>query len=98
MRAFAIVLALALAGCASAPPSIEPQPPLVDCRQPTPAPTPAAPRADQWVEDAQGGARVSQRAARWVLAILALREADGAQAAAQERCLDDLERAGHIRR
>lgn len=93
-----LVGVLLLAGCSTVPPSIEPAPPLVRCRQPVPERTPPAPRADAWVEDAQGAARLSEAAVLWIRAVLGLREADGAQAAAQEACLSALEKAKHIRR
>lgn len=97
MRAALLVLLL-LAGCASTPPSIKPQAPRVDCRQAAPAPTPAAPRDDEWLDEAAGRVRLSQAAVLWVREVLGLREADRGLWAAQEACLDDYERAGHIRR
>lgn len=94
----AALLALLLVGCASTPPSIEPQAPRVDCRQVEPAPTPAAPREDEWLDEREGAVRLSQAAVLWVRGVLGLREADRRLWAAQEACLDDYEAAGHIRR
>ena len=93
-----VLLALLLVGCASTPPSIKPQAPRVDCRQAEPRATPAAPREDEWLEEAQGAARLSQAAVLWVREVLGLREADRRLWAAQEACLDDYGKAGHIRR
>lgn len=89
---------LLLAGCATAPATITPLPPRIECAQPEPGRTPAAPAADAWIEDAQGVARLSQGAVLWIRAVLGLREADRGLWSAQEACLDAYEKAGHIRR
>lgn len=94
----ALILVVLLAGCGHAPPSIEPLPPRIECRQPAPTPTPTAPRGDEWLEEAEGRARLSQAAVLWVRGVLGLREADRGLWAVQEACLDAYEKAGHIRR
>lgn len=94
----AALLCLLLVGCASAPPSIKPQAPRVDCRQAEPVPTPAAPREDEWLEEAAGRVRLSQAAVLWVREVLGHREVDRRLWAAQEACLDAYDKAGHIRR
>lgn len=81
---------------------MKPEPVEVRCKQgPAPAP-PSLPKKDEWVEwvpsiDGPGAARLSQKAADWVVAMLAAyRGAEGLRTVEHE-CLDKLQEKGLIR-
>ena len=102
-RLTVIALTVCLAACAAVPP--RPAPPTVDCRQPAPGALQELPAADEWVEwsppDAQhpnGVARLSARAAEWVAGTLVAYSRERGLWAVQERCLDQYQKAGTIRR
>lgn len=90
------LLVLLLAGCGGMS-TIKPQAPLVQCKQAVSAPTPPAPRADAWVDDSFGMARLSQEAVDWIVEVLALREKDVQLRAIEHACLDGYEKDGQIR-
>lgn len=79
--------------------------PTIDCRQPAPQAIEPLPAADEWVEwqeptpeHPNGLARLSERAAQWVAGTLVAVTRSRGLWAAQERCLDNYEKAGVIRR
>lgn len=79
--------------------------PTIDCRQAAPRAIEPLPAADEWVEwqpptpeRPNGLARLSERAAQWVAGTLVAATRERGLWAAQERCLDNYEKAGAIRR
>ena len=97
-----LIVAVLAAGCGmrNARPA-----PTIDCRQAAPRAIEPLPAADEWVEwqaptpeRPNGLARLSERAAEWVAGALVAAARERGLWAAQERCLDNYEKAGVIRR
>ena len=89
-------LSLSILGCKSVStvPSIPPTAPEVPCQKGATDPTPAAPRASDWV-DAYG--MISEPAVTWINEVLALLDEERELRQQEHNCLDELEKKGHIR-
>ena len=83
-------------------PSIQPTPPVVDCKQPATSPISAAPAADQWVDATPGVmgagmARLSEKAAVWIIELLGTVKKERDYRKIEHECLDEHEKKGLIR-
>ena len=101
---------LSIVGCKTgsklrALPQLAPEAPEVRCKQPTGPVVPPLPRADEWVEwvpprPGVAGtveARLSEKAANWVIESLSVQRVIYGYRAIEHECLDRLEAEGLIR-
>lgn len=77
---------------------IKPDPPRVSCKSHVDDTTPATPAANEWVEvTADGGVRLSEKAATFIADALGLLADSRAQQRVTNGCLDGAEKKGLIR-
>ena len=81
---------------------MKPEPVEVRCKQQSAPPLAALPKADEWVEwvpavTGPGSARLSKKAAAWVIDILGAYRASESLRGVEHNCLDRHEKEGLIR-